>query len=153
MQRTPSPSDASTKTLRVARGGSQASYAGPAEWFTGTVRVDPLFASPDPARASGAAVTFEPGARTDWHSHPLGQTLVVTAGCGRVQQWGGPLMEIRPGDVVSIPPGVKHWHGAAPTTAMTHIAVQEQHDGKAVDWMEKVDDAAYAAPTRVGPQH
>jgi len=129
--------------VRVARCGLQASYAGPTEWFTGTVRVDPLFAPTEPARTSGALVTFEPGARTDWHTHPLGQTLVVTAGCGRVQQLGGPAEEIRPGDVVSIPPGVKHWHGAAPTTAMSHIALQEQLDGKAVDWMEKVSDDQY----------
>jgi len=146
MQDTHSPSDASTKTLRAARSGSQASYAGPAEWFTGAVRVDPLFASPEPARASGAAVTFEPGARTDWHSHPLGQTLVVTAGCGRVQQWGGPVMDIHPGDVVSIPPGVKHWHGAAPTTAMTHIAIQEPLHGQSAEWMEKVDAVTYGLP-------
>ncbi len=129
--------------LRVARSGSQASYAGPAEWFTGAVRVDPLFTAPDPARGSGANVTFEPGARTHWHTHPLGQTLVVTAGCGRVQQWGAPIEEIRLGDVVSIPPGVKHWHGAAPTTAMTHIAIQETLDGKSADWMEKVDKTQY----------
>lgn len=133
-----------TPTLSVARGGSQASRPGPAEWFTGRVRVDPLFAAPEPARASGAAVTFEPGARTDWHSHPLGQTLVVTAGCGRVQQWGGPVHVIHPGDVVSIPPGVKHWHGAAPTTAMTHIAIQEQLHGQTADWMEKLDDTTYS---------
>ena len=145
MQPTQLPSETTTQTLRVARSGSQASSAGPAEWFTGTVRIDPLFASPEPARASGACVTFEPGARTDWHSHPLGQTLVVTAGCGRVQQWGGPVQAIRPGDVVSIPPGVKHWHGAAPTTAMTHIAIQERLHDRAADWMEKVDDATYDA--------
>lgn len=129
--------------VTVARAGSQASYAGPSEWFTGTVRVDPLFAAPQPAAGSGALVTFEPGARTDWHTHPLGQTLIVTTGCGRVQHWGGPVQEIRPGDVVSIPPGVKHWHGAAPTTAMSHIAIQEQHGGKVVDWMEKVGDDTY----------
>ncbi len=143
MPRAQAPAPVELPTLRVARNGSQASYAGPAEWFTGTVRVDPLFAAPEPARVSGACVTFEPGARTDWHSHPLGQTLLVTAGCGRVQQWGGPIETIRPGDVVSIPPGVKHWHGAAPTTAMTHIAIQEQQGGKSVDWLEKVDAAAY----------
>lgn len=134
----------STGTVTVARAGSQASYQGPADWFTGTVRVDPLFAPIPPAAASGALVTFEPGARTDWHTHPLGQKLIVTAGCGRVQQWGGPIQEIRPGDVVTIPPGVKHWHGAAPTTAMSHIAVQEQLEGSAVTWLEKVSDAHYA---------
>jgi len=127
----------------VARAGSQASYAGPADWFTGSVRVDPLFAAPAPAAASGGLVTFEPGARTDWHTHPLGQTLIVTAGCGRVQQAGGPVQEIRPGDVVSIPPGVKHWHGAAPTTGMSHIAIQEQQGGSVVTWMEKVSDTVY----------
>lgn len=129
--------------VTVARAGSQASYAGPAEWFTGTVRVDPLFAAPLPATVSGAVVTFEPCARTDWHTHPAGQTLVVTAGCGRVQQEGEPLQEIRPGDVVTIPPNVRHWHGAAPTTAMSHIAIQEKLDGSVVTWMEKVSDAQY----------
>ncbi len=131
--------------MEIQRNGSRASAQGPAEWFTGHVRVDMLFDTQDPARASGASVTFEPGARTAWHSHPLGQTLIVTAGCGRVQRWGGPVEEIRPGDVVRIAPGEKHWHGAAPTTAMTHIAVQEQHDGKSADWMESVDQAQYAA--------
>lgn len=131
-----------TPTVEVTRVGTQASFAGPAEWFGGTVRVDPLFPAAEPARASGALVTFEPGARTHWHTHPLGQTLIVTAGCGRVQAWGGPEQEIRPGDVVSIPPGVKHWHGAAPTTAMSHIAVQEQLDGTAVTWLEAVATAA-----------
>ena len=131
--------------MEIQRNGSRASAQGPAEWFTGHVRVDMLFDTQDPARASGASVTFEPGARTAWHSHPLGQTLIVTAGCGRVQRWGGPIEEIRPGDVVRIAPGEKHWHGAAPTTAMTHIAVQEQHDGKSADWMESVDQAQYAA--------
>ena len=124
--------------MEIKRSGSQPSAKGPAEWFTGTVRIDPLFDAPVPARAAGASVTFEPGARTAWHSHPLGQTLIVTAGCGRVQQWGGPIHEIRPGDVVSIPPGVKHWHGAAPSTAMSHIAIQEQWQGSAANWMEKV---------------
>lgn len=131
--------------MEIQRNGTRASAQGPAEWFTGRVRVDMLFDSQDPARASGASVTFEPGARTAWHSHPLGQTLIVTAGCGRVQRWGGPVEEIRPGDVVRIAPGEKHWHGAAPTTAMTHLAVQEQHDGKSADWMERVDQAQYAA--------
>jgi len=129
--------------MDIQRGGSQPSGIGPAEWFTGTVRVDPLFQAPDPARVLGASVTFEPGARTAWHTHPLGQTLIVTAGAGRAQRWGGPIEEIRPGDVVWIPPGEKHWHGAAPTTAVTHIAVQEQLNGKAVDWMEKVSDEEY----------
>lgn len=129
--------------MDVKKNGTQASNRGPAEWFTGTVRIDPLFDAVEPARTSGAAVTFEPGARTAWHSHPLGQTLVVTAGCGRVQRWGGPIEEIRPGDVISIPPGEKHWHGATPTTAVTHIAIQEQLDGKATDWMEHVSDEQY----------
>jgi len=129
--------------MDIKRSGSQLSGIGPAEWFTGTVRVDPLFQAPDPARVLGASVTFEPGARTAWHTHPLGQTLIVTAGAGRAQRWGGPIEEIRPGDVVWIPPGEKHWHGAAPTTAVTHIAVQEQLNGKAVDWMEKVSDEQY----------
>ena len=114
----------------------------------GTVRVDPLFQAPAPARVSGAAVTFEPGARTAWHTHPLGQTLVVTAGFGRVQRWDGPIEEIRPGDVVWFPPGEKHWHGASPTTALTHIAVQEQLDGKAVEWLEQVSDDQYLAEQR-----
>jgi len=145
-------SHAAVAVLSVARAGSQASYAGPAEWFTGTVRVDPLFVGPQGAAGSGGLVTFEPGARTAWHTHPLGQTLIVTAGCGRVQQEGQPMQEIRPGDVVTIPPGVRHWHGAAPTTAMSHIAIQEQSGGKVVDWMEKVGEAQYgresAARTR-----
>lgn len=129
--------------MEIKRVGSQASVEGPADWFTGTVRVDPLFQLTEPARGSGAAVTFEPGARTAWHTHPLGQTLIVTAGCGRVQLWGGPVEEIRPGDVVCIAPGEKHWHGAAPTTAMTHLALQEKLEGKSVDWLEKVSDAQY----------
>jgi quercetin dioxygenase-like cupin family protein len=138
-----------SKILQVQRCGSQSSYPGPAEWFTGSVRVDPLFSSPEPTRASGAYVTFEPGARTAWHSHPLGQTLIVTAGCGRVQCWAGAIQEICAGDVVTIPPGVRHWHGAAPETAMTHIAVQEQQAGNAVEWMEKVDESDYQVqPTR-----
>lgn len=131
--------------MDIQRNGSRASAQGPAEWFTGRVRVDMLFDPQPPARAGGASVTFEPGARTAWHCHPLGQTLIVTAGCGRVQRWGGPVEDIRPGDVVRVAPGEKHWHGAAPTTAMTHIAVQEQHDGKSADWMEGVDEAQYAA--------
>jgi quercetin dioxygenase-like cupin family protein len=129
--------------MDIKRNGSQPSSKGPGDWFTGTVRIDPLFQANAPARASGASVTFEPGARTGWHAHPLGQTLIVTAGCGWAQRWGGPIEEIRPGDVVWIPPGEKHWHGAAPTTAMTHIAIQEQLDGKVVDWMEKVSDDQY----------
>jgi quercetin dioxygenase-like cupin family protein len=129
--------------MDIKRAGSQPSDKGPAEWFTGTVRIDPLFRAPDPARVAGASVTFEPGARTAWHAHPLGQHLIVTAGFGRVQRWGGPIEEIRPGDVVWIPPGEKHWHGASPTTAMTHIAVQERLDGNAANWMEQVSDEQY----------
>ena len=128
----------------ITRSGSQPSSQGPAEYFTGSVRVDPLFQAKDPSRGSGARVTFEPGARTAWHTHPLGQILIVTAGCGLAQRWGGPVEQIRPGDVVWFPPGEKHWHGAAPTTAMTHIAIQEALDGKLVDWMEKVSDEQYA---------
>ena len=131
--------------MEIKRNGSQASRSGPADYFTGTVRVDPLHEAPDPARVVAASVTFEPGARTAWHTHPLGQTLIVTAGCGRVQRWGGPVEEVRPGDVVWFPPGEKHWHGAAPTTAVTHIAIQEALDGKAVDWMEHVTDEQYRA--------
>ncbi len=131
--------------MDIKRNGSQPSVKGPAEWFTGTVRIDPLFEANDPARAGGASVTFEPGARTAWHSHPLGQTLIVTSGCGWVQRWGGPIEEIRPGDVISIQPGEKHWHGATATTAMTHIAIQEHLDGRAADWMEKVSDEQYQA--------
>jgi len=129
--------------MEIKRSGSQPSGKGPAESFTGTVRVDPLFDAPGPARVLGASVTFEPGARTAWHTHPLGQTLIVTAGCGRVQPWGGRTEEIRPGDVVWIPPTEKHWHGAGPTTAMTHIAIVEKLDGKSADWMEKVTDEQY----------
>jgi quercetin dioxygenase-like cupin family protein len=129
--------------MEIKRSGSQPSGKGPADYFTGTVRVDPLFNPPAPARAVSASVTFEPGARTAWDTHPLGQTLIVTAGFGRVQRWGGPMEEIRPGDVVWIPPSEKHWHGAAPTTAMTHIAIQEQRDGKVVDWLEPVSDEQY----------
>jgi quercetin dioxygenase-like cupin family protein len=129
--------------MEIKRNGSQPSAKGPADWFTGTVRIDPLFQPNEARRAAAACVTFEPGARTAWHTHPLGQTLIVTAGCGRVQRLGGPAEEIRPGDVVWFPPGEKHWHGAAPTTAMTHIAIQEQLDGKVVDWLEKVGDDQY----------
>jgi quercetin dioxygenase-like cupin family protein len=130
-------------SMEVKRIGSRPSSKGPGEWFTGTVRIDPLFHANPPARAAGASVIFEPGARTAWHTHPLGQTLIVTAGCGWAQRLGGPIEEIRPGDVVWFLPGEKHWHGAAPTTAMTHIAIQEQLDGKVVDWMEKVRDEQY----------
>jgi quercetin dioxygenase-like cupin family protein len=133
--------------MDIQRSGSQPSTRGQAEYFTGTVRIDPLFRSPDPARAIGVSVTFEPGARTAWHTHPLGQTLIVTAGCGWAQRWGGPVEIIRPGDVVWFPPGEKHWHGATPTTAMTHIAVQEHVDGKAADWLELVSDEHYRAPS------
>ena len=129
--------------MDIKRSGSQPSGKGDTEHFTGSVRIDPLFQAPEPARVVGAAVTFEPGARTAWHSHPLGQTLVVTAGCGRVQNWGGSKVEIRPGDVIWAPPGEKHWHGAAPTTAVTHFAIQEALNGKAADWMEKVSDEQY----------
>jgi quercetin dioxygenase-like cupin family protein len=131
--------------MEIVRAGSKPSAKGPEAWFTGTVRVDPLFNPFDPARVQGASVTFEPGSRTAWHTHPLGQTLIVTAGLGRVQRNGGPVEEIRPGDVVWFAPGEKHWHGASPTTAMTHIAIQEVKDGKVVDWMEKVSDEQYGA--------
>jgi 4-carboxymuconolactone decarboxylase len=132
-----------SQTISIARSGSQPSMTGSAEYFTGTVRVDPLFQPHAPSRASGASVTFEPGARTAWHIHPFGQTLIVTAGIGRIQRWGGPIEEIRQGDVVWIPAGVKHWHGAAPNSSMTHIAIQEQLNGKTVDWKEKVSDEQY----------
>lgn len=130
--------------MEIKRNGSQPPYQGPEDYFTGRVRVDPLMSPPEPARVSGASVTFEPGARTTWHTHPLGQTLIVTAGCGLVQRDGGPIEEIRPGDVVWIEPGEKHWHGASPTTAMTHIAVQEAVDGSPVTWLEHVTDAQYS---------
>ncbi|MGC1871947.1 MAG: cupin domain-containing protein [Acidobacteriaceae bacterium] len=129
--------------MEIKRVGTRPSEKGSAEWFTGAVRLDRLFDAPDPARVAGASVTFDLGARTVWHTHPLGQTLIVTAGCGRVQRWGGPVEEIRPGDVVWISPGEKHWHGAAATTGMTHFAVQEKLDGKMVDWLEPVTDAQY----------
>jgi len=129
--------------MDITRAGSQPSGKGPTEYFTGSVRIDPLFQAAAPARTSAASVTFEPGARTAWHTHPLGQTLIVTAGAGRVQRWGGQIEEVRPGDVVWFPPSEKHWHGASPTTAMTHIAIQEQLEGKAVNWMEKVTDEQY----------
>lgn len=133
------------ETITIARSGAQPAREGPGENFAGSVRVDPLFASNEAARAAGAYVTFQPGAHTAWHTHPRGQVLIVTAGSGRVQSWGGPIQEIRPGDVVRIPPGVKHWHGAAPNSAMTHLAVQEHLDGKTVDWLEKVTTEQYAA--------
>jgi len=136
--------------MHITRIGSQPSNKGSDAWFTGTVRVDPLFQAEAPARVGGGSVTFEPGARTAWHTHPLGQTLIVTYGCGRVQLEGRPVQEIRPGDVVWIAPGERHWHGAAPTTAMTHIAIQEAVDGKAVDWMEHVSDEQYRAAPEVG---
>jgi quercetin dioxygenase-like cupin family protein len=131
--------------METNRTGSVPSDKGPADYFTDTVRVDMLFDAPDPARVSGANVTFEPDARTAWHTHPLGQTLIVTSGCGLVQRCGGPIEEIRPGDVVWFPAGEKHWHGAAPTTAMTHTAIQEKLNGKTVDWMEQVSDEQYQA--------
>lgn len=129
--------------MEIQRSGSQASLQGKADYFTGTVRIDPLFPANAPARAAANSVTFEPGSRTAWHTHPLGQALIVTSGCGRAQKWGGPVEEIRPGDVVWFAPGEKHWHGASPTTAMTHIAIQEALDGKAVDWLNKVSDEEY----------
>jgi quercetin dioxygenase-like cupin family protein len=131
--------------MELKKNGTQPSGIGPEEYFTGTVRVDPLFESPDPARARGGSVTFEPGARSAWHTHPLGQTLIVTSGCGWVQSEGQPKVEIRPGDVVWCQPNEKHWHGATATTAMTHIAIQEALDGRVVEWMEKVSDEQYQA--------
>ena len=131
--------------MEIKRVGSQSSNQGPADWFTGPVRIDPLFQAAPPARVAGASVTFEPGARTAWHTHPLGQTLIVTGGSGLAQRWGGPIEKIHPGDVVWFPPGEKHWHGASPATAMTHIAIQESLDGKVVEWMEHVTDAQYQA--------
>jgi quercetin dioxygenase-like cupin family protein len=129
--------------MEITRVGSQPSGKGPQDWFTGAVRIDPLFAANDARRGAAASVTFEPGARTAWHTHPLGQTLIVTAGCGWAQREGGPVEEIHPGDVVWFAPGEKHWHGATATTAMTHIAIQENLDGKVVDWLEKVSDDQY----------
>jgi quercetin dioxygenase-like cupin family protein len=133
----------SSQAIKITPGGSQPSRQGPPENFTGTVRVDPLFNANLPSRTSGGRVTFEPGARSAWHTHPLGQTLIVTAGSGWIQQWGGPIQDIREGDVVWIPPGQKHWHGATATTGMTHVAIQEFLDGKNVEWMEKVSDEQY----------
>jgi quercetin dioxygenase-like cupin family protein len=132
--------------MEVKRSGAQPSSKGPGDWFTGNVRIDPLFPAVDPSRVSAALVTFEPGARTAWHTHPLGQRLIVTAGCGWVKCADGPKREIRPGDVVICPPGEKHWHGATSTTGMSHIAIQEALNGKAVDWLEKVTDEDYLAP-------
>jgi quercetin dioxygenase-like cupin family protein len=129
--------------MEISRSGSQPSRPRPGNYFTGTVRIDPIFEAADPARVVVASVTFEPRARTAWHTHPLGQTLIVTDGSGRAQRWGGPVEEIRQGDVVWFPPGEKHWHGAAPTTAMTHLAIQERLDGKTADWLEQVDDDQY----------
>jgi quercetin dioxygenase-like cupin family protein len=135
--------EGSSQPLAISRHGSQPARSGPAQNFTGAVRIDPLFDAKEPSRTSGAYVTFEPRARTAWHTHPLGQTLIVTAGAGRVQRWGDPVEAIRPGDVVSIPPGQKHWHGASPTTALTHIAIQETTGGTNVQWMEQVTDKQY----------
>jgi 4-carboxymuconolactone decarboxylase len=143
------PSVQDAQTIKITRSGSRPSQQAPAENFTGSVRVEPLFQANAPARAAGARVTFEPGARTGWHSHPLGQILIVTAGTGRVQRWGDPVEEIRQGDVVWTPPGQKHWHGASANTSMTHIAITEELDGKRVEWMEKVSDAQYSALVRV----
>jgi quercetin dioxygenase-like cupin family protein len=133
------------KKISISQSGSQPSIKALEEYFTGSVRIDQLFKANEPLRASGGRVTFEPGARTAWHTHPFGQILIVTEGAGWVQQWGGPIEEIRPGDVVRIPPGLKHWHGATATTGMTHIAIQEQLDDKAAEWMEKVSDEQYQA--------
>ncbi len=131
--------------MDIKKSGLQPSVKGPSEYFTGSVRIDPVFDASDPARALTASVTFEPGARTAWHTHPLGQTLIVTSGCGLAQRWGGGIEEIRPGDVIWFPPGEKHWHGAAPATAMTHISIVEKLDGKSADWLEKVSDEQYQA--------
>lgn len=130
--------------MDLKRNGTQPSGKGPADYFTGTVRIDPLLQAKEPSRVNAASVTFEPGARTAWHTHPLGQTLIVTAGFGRAQSWGGPIEELRLGDVVTFAPGEKHWHGASPSTAMTHVALHEALDGKTVDWLEQVSDEQYA---------
>src|SRR5215213_617481 len=137
------PKDERMQNMHIMRAGSQPAAKGPEEYFTGAVRVDPMFQAGDPARVSGGHVTFEPGARSAWHTHPLGQTLIVTSGLGWAQSEGGAIEEIRPGDVVWFPPGLKHWHGATPTTAMTHIAITELKDGKNADWLEKVSDEQY----------
>jgi quercetin dioxygenase-like cupin family protein len=140
----PNPEERNTTMqIQIQRVGSQASVRGPADWFTGTVRLDPMFDAEDPSRVSGASVSFEPGARTAWHTHPLGQHIIITSGLGWVQQEGGEIQEVRPGDVVWFPPAVKHWHGATPENAMTHIAIQESQDGSPVDWLEKVSDEQY----------
>ncbi len=130
--------------MEITRVGTQPSVKGPADWFTGTVRIDPMFSAHEPARTAAASVTFEPGARTDWHTHPLGQSLIITAGSGWVQQEGGPIEEVHPGDVVWFPPSVRHWHGATPTTSMTHIAIHEALDGEVVEWLEKVSPEQYS---------
>ncbi len=142
-QRTEAVSGGKAQNIEITRNGSQPSQKGAAENFTGSVRIDPLFQAQEPSRVAAASVTFEPGARTAWHTHPLGQKLIVTAGVGWAQEWGGPVQEIRPGDVAHIPPGKKHWHGATPATGMTHIAIQESLNGKVVEWMEKVSDEQY----------
>jgi len=134
--------------MEIKRSGSRPSAKGPAEYFTGAVRIDPVFEAPEPARVRSATVTFEPGARTAWHTHPLGQTLIVTFGAGWVQRWGGPVEQIRPGDVVWFEPGEKHWHGATPTTSVTHIAIHERLQDRTVDWLEKVSDQQYQATPR-----
>ncbi|HEU0223586.1 MAG TPA: cupin domain-containing protein [Paracoccaceae bacterium] len=132
--------------MEITRNGSRPSRRGPADYFTGAVRIDPVIDAPEPARVRAAVVTFEPGARTAWHTHPIGQTLLVLSGLGRAQSWGGPVQEIRPGDSVWFEPGEKHWHGASPTVAMTHLAMQEALDGSAVDWLEQVTDEQYREP-------
>ena len=137
--------------MEIKRNCSQASTKGPADYFTGTVRIDPLFQAVAPARGVGASVTFEPDARTAWHTHPLGQTLIVTAGCGQAQRWGGPIETIKPGDILWFLPGEKHWLGATASTAMTHIAIQEQLEGKTADWLEKVSDEQYHAGSESAP--
>lgn len=139
--------------MNILRAGSRPSAKGPSDWFTGAVRIDPLFPVEAPSRVAANAVTFEPGARTAWHTHPLGQMLIVTAGCGSVQRWGGPIEIIRPGDVVRFEPGEKHWHGAGPETGLTHTAIQEALDGKSVDWMEHVTDEQYAEPAGKESRH
>jgi len=145
----PVASSENSHTISITRSGSQPSAKGSVEYFTGAVRIDSRFQRSDPARVGGGIVTFEPGARTAWHTHPLGQTLIVTAGAGLIQQWGGPIQEMKQGDVVWIPPGVKHWHGATANESMTHIAIAENLDGKTVEWMEKVSDEQYRGPSPV----
>jgi quercetin dioxygenase-like cupin family protein len=142
-QATADPTPRKESNMEITRIGSQPSAKGSADWFTGSVRVDPLFPAHPPTRTSAGSVTFEPGARSAWHTHPLGQTLIITAGCGWVQQEGGPIEEVHAGDVIWFPPGVKHWHGATPNTSLTHIAIQEALDGRVVDWLEKVSDEQY----------